>query len=500
LRLLPNEAALVAGGASPKDGHMKRRLLGLSLLILAAACAGENTPPTSSDPSLNAAAAAGAQRYIVVFKDQVVGAQATTDQLLAPFGAKADYVYSSALKGFAASLSAQAVDQLRRDSRVSYIERDKPVSITITQTPTPSWGLDRIDQRNLPLNNSYTYPNQGAGVHFYGIDTGILPTHVDFTGRMGNGISTIPGSPSTVDCHGHGTHTASTAGGTTYGVAKQMRIHPVRVLDCGGSGTFAGVIAGVDWVTANRILPAVANMSLGGSVDPATNQAVTNSIAAGVFYSVSAGNNFGNACNNSPASTPNATTVAASAINDAKASFSDTGPCVDIFGPGVNIKAAWIGSNSATNTISGTSMSAPHVAGAAGLYLAANPGSTPAAVNTALVNNATNGKITGSLLAGTPNKLLFMGFIGGGPGNQPPVANFTASCNATHTCTFTSTSTDPDGTIASYFWVRGTRTTPISTAPSFTKTFEKTSLVRITLTVTDNLGASSSIQKQISVP
>jgi subtilisin family serine protease len=477
---------------------MKRRFLACSLFVLAAACAGENSTPTTSEPSLNAAAA-GTKRYIVVFNDNVVGAQAATNQMLAAVGARADFVYGSAIKGFAAPLTDAAVAQLRNDPRVSYISLDKPVHLDITQSPTPSWGLDRIDQNNLPLNNSYTYPNEGAGVHFYSLDTGILPTHVDFTGRMGNGTSTIPGSPSTVDCNGHGSHTTSTAGGTTYGVAKKMTLHPVRVLDCGGSGSFAGVIAGIDWVTANHLNPAVANMSLGGGLDPATNQAVTNSIAAGVFYSLSAGNNGGNACNNSPAATPNATTVAASMINDARASFSDTGPCVDIWAPGVNITGAWIGSNTATNTISGTSMSAPHVAGAAGLYLAANPGSTPAQINTALTTNATPNKITGGFLAGTPNLLLYMGFIGGG-GNQPPVANFTYVCDATHTCTFTSTSTDSDGTITGTLWKRVGAGGNLGTGTPLTKTFARGGTLQISVTVRDNNNATATTTKSVVIP
>lgn len=484
---------------------MKRRLLAVGFLALAAACSGENTTPTTSEPSL-AAANAGNRSYIVVFKDNIVGAQSIAAEMTANIGTKPDFVYSATIRGFAARMSDLSADQLRRDPRVKYISLDKPVSIHATQTPTPSWGLDRIDQQNLPLNNSYTYPNSGAGVHLYGIDTGILPSHNDFflpTNRMGNGISTIPGSPSTVDCNGHGTHTASTAAGTTYGVAKLMTIHPVRVLDCGGSGQFSWVIAGIDWVTNNHVSPAVANMSLGGGIDQATDDAVTASIAAGVTYSISAGNNsdfFGGACFNSPARTPNAITVAASRINDARASFSDTGPCVDIWAPGENITAAWIGSNNATNTISGTSMSAPHVAGAAALYLAANPGSTPAAVRTALFNNATNNKITGSILPGTPNKLLYMGFIGGGPGNLPPVADFSITCNGGLTCTFNgSASSDPDGSIVNYTWQIGNKTKS-GPSPTASRTFTRPSSGSVTLTVTDNLGATASLTKPLTVP
>jgi subtilisin family serine protease len=475
---------------------MTRRLLACGLLLLAAACAGENSTPTS-DPSLSAGSVGG-KRYIVVFKDNVVGAQAATDQLVATAGTKPDYVYSASIKGFAARMSDQAADQIRRDSRVAYIELDGPVHITTTQSPTPSWGLDRIDQHTLPLNNSYTYNRTGAGVHLYDIDTGLHATHVDFTGRVGNGHTEVLDGRGTDDCHGHGTHTAGTVGGTTYGVAKAVKIHAVRVLDCGGSGTFAQVIAGIDWVTANHISPAVANMSLGGSKDSATNAAVTASIASGVTYGISAGNNFGNACNNSPASTPNAITVAASDITDHKASFSDTGPCVDIFGPGVNIVSDWNTSNTATATLSGTSMSAPHVTGVAALYLEANPTATPAQVAAALVNNATNGAIIAPIgLTGTPNKLIYMGFIGGGGGNQPPVANFTATCNASHSCTFTSTSTD-DGTIVSYNWVRGDLT--VSTASSWSRTFASARTLQITLTVTDNGGLSGSVTKTVVVP
>lgn len=476
---------------------MTRRMLACGLLVLAAACAGENSPPTASDPSLSAGSVGG-NRYIVVFKDNIVGAQAATDQLVRNAGTKPDYVYSASIRGFAARMSDQAANQMRQDPRVAFIELDRPVHITTTQSPTPSWGLDRVDQHNLPLNNSYTYNSTGAGVHFYGIDTGIRATHVDFAGRMGNGVTFVNDGHGTDDCHGHGTHTAGTAAGTTYGVAKGMTIHTVRVLDCGGGASFATVIAGIDWVTANHLSPAVANMSLGGSKDQATNNAVTASIAAGVTYALSAGNNGGDACLNSPASTPNAITVAASDITDHKASFSDTGSCVDIFGPGVNIISDWNTSNTATASLSGTSMSSPHVAGVAGLYLGANPTSTPAQVASALVTNATNGAIITPIgLPGTPNKLIYMGFIGGGGGNQPPVANFTATCNASHNCTFTSTSTD-DGTIVSYNWVRGDKT--MSTASSFSRTFPGPRTIQVTLTVTDNGGLSNSITKPVTIP
>jgi len=477
---------------------MTRRMLACGLLLLAAACAGEKTTPTASDPSLSAGSVGG-KRYIVVFKDNIVGAQAATDQLVADAGTKADYVYSASIRGFAARMSDQAADQIRRDSRVAYIELDGPVHITATQSPTPSWGLDRIDQHTLPLNNSYTFARTGAGVHLYDIDTGLHATHVDFTGRVGNGHTEVLDGRGTDDCHGHGTHTAGTVGGTTYGVAKAVTIHAVRVLDCGGSGSFAQVIAGIDWVTANHLSPAVANMSLGGSFDQATNDAVTASIAAGVTYGISAGNNFGNACNNSPASTPNAITVAASDITDHKASFSDTGPCVDIFGPGVNITSDWNTSNTATAVLSGTSMAAPHVTGVAALYLEANPGATPAQVATALVNNATNGAIIAPIgLAGTPNKLIYMGFITGGPPNNPPTAAFTFSCSG-RVCSFDGTgSSDTDGTVTGYAWKIGLNV--VRTTATFTRTFDKPKTFNLTLTVTDNGGATGSVTHQVVVP
>ncbi len=489
---------------------MKKRASALALLGLFSAACQENTAPTQSDlasnqpePDLSVLAAGQAipNKYIVVLKTgQVSSAAVESQRLTRRHGGRIERTYEHALKGFSVELSPRQLAALRSDPAVDYIEQDAVVRIVGTQSPTPSWGLDRIDQRNLPLNNSYTFANSGADVHFYGLDSGIRKTHSEFSGRVGNGFTSINDGRGTSDCNGHGTHTASTAAGAIYGVAKAVTVHPVRVLDCSGSGSFAGVIQGIDWVTANRIRPAVANMSLGGNFHAATNQAVTNSIAAGVVYAISSGNSNANACNFSPASTPNALTVNASTINDARASFSNFGSCTDIFAPGVNIKAGWNTSNTATNTISGTSMAAPHVAGAAALYLAANPGATPAQVGNALISNATLNKIT-SPGSGSPNRLLFVGFIGGGGGgNQPPVAGFTYSCNgATQTCTYDGTSSTDDVGVVSYRWVdhRGVQ---ISTAAIFTRHYDLVGTFNRTLTVTDGGGLSNSITKPVVQP
>lgn len=294
---------------------------------------------------------------------------------------------------------------------VAAVVPDGVATVDETQTGT-TWGLDRIDQRKLPLSGTFTYTNTGAGVTAYVIDTGIRTTHVEFGGRARSGWDVIDNDADASDCNGHGTHVAGTIGGATYGVAKGVDLVAVRVLDCGGSGLWSGVIAGIDFVTADHEAgqPAVANMSLGGGANMAVDQAVKNSIADGVAYAVAAGNSNAPACQFSPARVPEAMTSGASTIGDAKASFSNWGSCMDWFAPGQTITSAWRTSDTATNTISGTSMASPHTAGVAALYLQSSPGASPAAVSKALASAATTRQMSGidrRFYPGTANLLLF---------------------------------------------------------------------------------------------
>ncbi|MGB8981492.1 MAG: S8 family peptidase [Anaerolineales bacterium] len=345
-------------------------------------------------------------QFIVVF-DQDAGQKDVENAIehARGLGAQVHHRYQYALKGFAATLPEQALQGLQHNPHVLYIEADQVVTLDSDQIDPPSWGLDRIDQRALPLNAKYTYNFTGAGVNAYIIDTGILPTHVDFGGRASVAYDAVGDGQNGIDCNGHGTHVAGTVGGASYGVAKGVRLYAVRVLDCSGSGTNAGVIAGVDWVTAHHTDPAVANMSLGGSASDAIDLAVNNSISAGVTYSIAAGNSRRDACRFSPARVPAALTIAATTNTDTRASYSNYGTCVDLFAPGSGITSAWIGSNTATSTISGTSMATPHVTGVAALYLQAHPTALPAAVATAIKSSATLNVVLDP--KGSPNLLLY---------------------------------------------------------------------------------------------
>ena len=345
-------------------------------------------------------------RYIVVFKNTVPNPAAEAANLMrgAP-GGQVHHVYSSALKGFAATLPDQALAGLRNNPSVDYIEQDQTVSLVQTES-NATWGLDRIDQADRPLDLLYHYNGTGAGVTAFIIDTGIRADHVEFTGRLQTGYTAINDGRGTDDCNGHGTHVSGTVGGTTWGVAKGVSITPVRVLDCRGSGSWSGVIAGIDWVANSTARPAVANMSLGGGLSSSVNSALAGAVNQGVTMVVAAGNSSANACNYSPASEPSAVTVGATTSGDARASYSNYGSCVDIFAPGSSITSAWNTGNSATNTISGTSMASPHVAGVAALVAAANTNASPAAISSFLVSNATVGRIS-SVGTGSPNLLLY---------------------------------------------------------------------------------------------
>jgi subtilisin family serine protease len=337
--------------------------------------------------------------YIVVLRDDAdvdLGARAARER-----GGRVVAEWMHALKGYAVQGPPDLIVALRTDPNVQYVEQVQEYSVDGTQS-NATWGLDRIDQDNLPLNSTYTYSNTGAGVRAYIIDTGIRTAHSEFGGRATFGVNYAGGKND--DCHGHGTHVAGTVGGTTYGVAKAVRLIAVKVLNCAGSGSTTGVVNGINWVTQKALKPAVANMSLGGGVSSTIDIAVTNAVNSGIAFAVAAGNSGADACNYSPARAGAAITVGATTSTDQRASYSNFGTCVDIFAPGSSITSAWKNSNTATNTISGTSMASPHVAGVAALYLEANPGSSPSTLRNALVNAGTSN--VGNAGAGSPNKLL----------------------------------------------------------------------------------------------
>jgi subtilisin family serine protease len=382
--------------------RLARPLAAAALIAAVAACSDESSPVATapSDAPVHSASVGGIEdSYIVVLKD---GANPRSVTAIA--GISPRYVYTAALNGFAATLNQGQLNALRHNPNVDYIQQDARVEASTLQS-SPTWGLDRIDQRALPLSGGYSYTPTGAGVNAYIIDTGIRFAHNEFGGRAVSGYDAIDGGTAD-DCNGHGTHVAGTVGGSTYGVAKGVKLYGVRVLDCQGSGTNSGVIAGMDWVTANRVLPAVVNMSLGGGASTAVDDATSRMIGAGVTVVVAAGNENQNACNVSPSRVAAAITVGATTRTDARASYSNFGSCVDIFAPGSGITSAWFNSNTATSTIDGTSMASPHVAGVAALYLQGTPAAVPATVVNAIITTATTGKVTGGG-TGSPNLLVF---------------------------------------------------------------------------------------------
>ena len=441
-------------------------------------------------------------RYIVVLKEDLVrmGGERSTKpdvpsvavDMASTNGLKVEMAFTHALPGFVISASPKQIEKLLQDGRVAYIEQDGIVSINQTQS-NATWGLDRIDQRDRPLNGTYTYTTTASNVNAYIVDTGILTTHNEFSGRMGSGFTAINDGRGTSDCNGHGTHVAGTVGGTVYGVAKQVRLFPVRVLGCNGSGTNSGVIAGMDWITANHIKPAVANMSLGGGASTTTDSAVARMVSAGVTVVVAAGNENQNACNVSPARAPSAITVGSTTSSDARSSFSNFGSCVDIFAPGSSITAAWSTGKTATNTLSGTSMASPHVAGVAALYLANNPTATPAQVTQAILNNASSGRLS-SIGTGSPNLMLYSLFSA--PVDAPPTASFTFSCSGL-SCSFNGGGSSDDNGITSYSWSFGDGGSASGATAS--RTFAASGTYNVTLTVRDTANQTNSQTRQVTV-
>jgi subtilisin family serine protease len=347
--------------------------------------------------------------YVVVLKEAPPSPDATVSStvhsLTARHGGEAGAVWRHALRGFALTADKETAAAIARDPRVAYVQQDTVMRVAATQTPTPSWGLDRIDQRNRPLDNSYTYDTTASNVTAYVLDTGIRTTHTDFGGRAVFGVNTI-GDGVDTDCNGHGTHVAGTVGGASHGVAKGVRLVSVKVLDCFGFGSVVSVISGVDWVAQHAVKPAVANMSLESGANEAIDDAVAGAINSGVTFAVASGNGSRDACGVSPARATAAITVNASDITDTEWSDSNYGVCTDLYAPGVGITSTWHTSDNATNTISGTSMASPHVTGAAALYLSANPEALPAEVSGAITVSATPNVIAGAS-PGSPNRILF---------------------------------------------------------------------------------------------
>ncbi len=408
--------------------------------------------------------------YIVVFKDEVTESEidGESEKMCGSVSASKERTFKHAIKGFTGRLTPAAIEEFRRNPKVKYIEQNQVIKLVATQTAA-TWGIDRVDQANLPLSTTYTYNSTGSTVTAYIFDTGVRSDHVEFGGRVTSGFSAIATEPTPEDGNGHGTHVAGTVGGTTYGIAKLINIVPVKVLSATGSGTNAGVIAGLDWAVAHHVSgPAVGNMSLGGGISTALDDAVRRCVTDGIVMAVAAGNSNLDASTASPARVQQAITVGSTTNTDAKSSFSNHGSLVDIHAPGSLITSSWYTSSTALNTISGTSMATPHVAGAAALYLEYAPGSTPAQVETALKQFSAVGRITG-LPAGTVNNLLQINFGTVPSLPAPSVPSLSSPANAA-----TNVSTAP-----TLSWTAATAATTYNLQVSTSNTFT-TNLVDLT--------------------
>ena len=367
--------------------------------------------PATTNSVLGSSEAKGIikNQYIVILNKDIGPAKDFAQNIAKQHGGRILQSYDSALKGFAIYLPDTAgtafIEAMKKNPQVLSVENDTVVNIDATTQTNPDWGLDRIDQKALPLNSTYSYSQTGSGTTAYIVDTGILSTHQEFSGRVLSGYTAISDGNGTTDCNGHGTHVAGTVGGTTYGVAKNVKLVPVRILGCDGSGASSNVIAGLDWILKNGSKPAVVNMSLGGAASSSLDSAVENLYNNGYVMVVAAGNSNTDACTSSPARTSNAITVAATDNTDTRASYSNYGSCVDIFAPGSQINSSWIGSNTATKVLNGTSMATPHVAGVVAELLQSTPTATPQTITSNLLNQATSDVVKNP--SGSPNRLLY---------------------------------------------------------------------------------------------
>jgi len=393
---------------------MRISMTAAALMLAATAALAQPSPHAPQLPSHGFGVSRPiSDQYIVVFKPGTPEPAALASQLARQHGGQLLRQYSHAIKGFAVRLPAKAAEALRQHARVDFVEQDQTITLNeAIASPTwqqggATWGLDRIDQRSNALDGSYQYQYQGAGVHAFVVDTGILAEHLDFGTRVTAGYSAISDGRGTSDCNGHGTHVAGTLGGSEWGVAKGVTLVPVRVLDCSGSGSTSGVIAGIDWLAAQTSRrPAVANLSLGGGFSSALNSSVAGAVSRGVTMVVAAGNSNADACSSSPAAEPSAITVGATDSSDTRAYYSNYGKCVDLFAPGSSITSAWISAANASATLNGTSMASPHVAGIAVLALAANGAASPAAVTDFVLASSTIG-VVGNAGSGSPNRLAY---------------------------------------------------------------------------------------------